>query len=540
MFIKTKINECVRLGLALGAASALMFSAQALAQETDTGDAAEEIVEKIQVTGSRIKRVDLEPTQLVDFIDSSYLEDRGITNAITALLDLPGVGAGASPTIGGNSAAATQGLGQNTISLYGLGSQRTLTLINGGRFISSTSPVGGGSAPGSQVDVNNIPVALIDRVEVMKVGGAPVYGADAVAGVVNYILKKDYEGAEVSFDYTYVDGITSDQSFRGLIGGNFDNNKGNLVIALEYNATDNIAAKRVPSLANGFSGFTPAAGQGVPNADGDIPSNQVLLVPNARAGILSNSGLITPGSTAITNLGIGAWDGDFIQFAPDGSGGIVPYDAGNPTGNVVWASGGDGLNLGDANTAREGYERYNITVLGNYEVTDDINIDLTVFANRSDASNQGYQAAKYSSGIFGGDGASLRFPTSHPYLTPSARADIEGRLGGEGDFYLQKAWVSLGQRAVINESTVNSYKLDFNGTFQLLDTELDWSVAYQKGISTIYSQDQSLDIPKWLAAMDVGINPETNQIDCRYNYEDDYAGVFLVQVVLEFKAPRII
>lgn len=530
MFKSKKLSNGVRLALAFGTASAFAFSAQTLAQETqapDTEAEAAELVEKIEVTGSRIKRVDLEPTQLVDMIDDSYIRDRGLTNAVDAVLDLPGVFAGASPTIGGNVAAAGQGLGQNTISLYGLGSQRTLTLINGSRFISSNSPVGGGSAPGAQVDVNNIPIALIDRVEVMKVGGAPVYGADAVAGVVNYILKKDYEGAEASFDYSYVDGIYSDQSFRGLLGGNFENGRGNLVVALEYNQTDNIAASQVPTLANDWSSFTPAAGQGVPDADGNIPSNQVLLVPNPRAGILSNSGLITPGRTAVTNLGLGAWGGEFIQFNPDGSGTVVPYDPGNPTGNVVWASGGDGLNLAEANTAREGYERYNITVIGNYEINDYVNMDLTVFANRSDAANQGYQAQAYSSGIFGGTGTALLFNTSNPFLTDSARQTIEGLAGGPTDFYLQKGWLSLGQREIINESSVNSFNLSFNGSFDALDSVFDWSVGYQKGISTIYSQDNGLDDAKWLAAMDVGINPATGEIDCRYNYEDDYEGGFV-------------
>lgn len=528
MFNNSKLAKSIRLAMVLGAASTALINGTVLSQENPTPDEkAEEAVEKISVTGSRIQRLDVEPTQFVDTIDSSYIKDRGITNAITALTDLPGVIGAASPTIGGNTAASSQGLGQNTISLYGLGSQRTLTLINGQRFISSTSPVNGASAPGSQVDVNNIPVALIDRVEVMKVGGAPVYGADAVAGVVNYILKKDYEGAEFSFDYNYVDGVMSDQSFRGLLGGNFDSGRGNLVVSLEYNKTDNIPASRVPTLANSWGAFTPAAGQGVPGADGKVPGNQVLLIPNPRAGILSNSGLITPGSRAITNLGIGAWDGKFIQFNPDGSGTVVPFDPGRATGNAVWASGGDGLNLSEANTAREGYERHNITVLGNYEINEYVNLDFSVFSNRSDAANQGYQAQKYSSGIFGGTGSSLKFNTSNPFLTQSARQSIESIAGGPTDFYMQKAWLNLGQREVINESSVQSVSLNFNGAFEALDTEFDWSVGYQKGISTIYSQDMAVDDAKWLAAMDVGINPKTGKIDCRYNYEADYDGGFV-------------
>lgn len=530
MFTNSKLATSVKLACAFGSALAVSASNYALAQEATTDTEAEEVVEKIQVTGSRISRVDLEATQPISYIDDSYIKDRGMTNAITAVLDLPGVIAGVTPEIGGNTGANSQALGQNTISLYGLGSQRTLTLINGSRFISSNSPVGGGGAPGGQVDVNNIPVSLIDRVEVMKVGGAPVYGADAVAGVVNYILKKDYEGAEFSYDYTSLNGIASDNSFRALIGGNFDQDKGNIVVALEYNETENIAARDVPGLANDWGSFTPASGQGVPNADGEIPANQVLLVPDPRAGILSFSGLVTPGPVAVTNFGLGAWgDGNFYQFDPAGSGSLVNYDPGVATGNAVWASGGDGLNLLETNTAREGFERYNLSVIANYELAEDLNLEVTVFSNRSDAGNQGYQALQYNSGVFGGSGAALNFNTSNPFLTADTRSQLEGLLGGEGDFYYHRGWVNLGQREIINESTVNSYRAELTSFFDIGDKTFDWALSYQKGISSVYSQDQGLNIPKFFAALDAGINPETGQIDCLYNYTDDYDGGFVAQ-----------
>tara|TARA_X000001388_G_scaffold24637_1_gene17133 strand:- start:2653 stop:5724 length:3072 start_codon:yes stop_codon:yes gene_type:complete len=531
MFNNSKLATSVKLACAFGSVMAISASNYALAQEEATTEKdAEEVVEKIQVTGSRISRVDLEATQPISYIDDSYIKDRGMTNAITAVLDLPGVIAGVTPEIGGNTAANGQALGQNTISLYGLGSQRTLTLINGSRFISSNSPVDGGGAPGGQVDVNNIPVALIDRVEVMKVGGAPVYGADAVAGVVNYILKKDYEGAEFSYDYTSLNGIAADNSFRALIGGNFAEDKGNIVVALEYNETENIAARDVPGLANDWGSFTPAAGNGVENDDGEIPANQVLLVPDPRAGILSFSGLVTPGSRARTNIGEGQWgDGNFYQFDPAGSGSLVTYNPGAATGNSVWASGGDGLNLLETNTAREGYERYNLSVIANYELAEDLNLEVTVFSNRSDAGNQGYQALQYNSGVFGGSGAALSFNTSNPYLTTDTRTQLEGLLGGEGDFYYHRGWVNLGQREIINESSVNSYRAELTSFFDVGDRTFDWALSYQKGISSVYSQDQGLNIPKFFAALDVGVNPETGQIDCLYNYTDDYEGGFVAE-----------
>ena len=117
---------------------------------------------------------------------------------------------------------------------------------------------------------------------------------------------------------------------------------------------------------------------------------------------------------------------------------------------------------------------------------------MTVFSNRSDAGNQGYQALQYNSGVFGGSGAALSFNTSNPYLTTDTRTQLEGLLGGEGDFYYHRGWVNLGQREVINESSVNSYRAELTSFFDVGDRTFDWALSYQKGISSVYSQDQGL------------------------------------------------
>jgi outer membrane receptor for ferrienterochelin and colicin len=496
-------------------------------------DKAEKSIEKIEVTGSRIKRIDLEPTQPITAIDADYITDRGLTNAATAVTDIPGVFAAATTVQANNEQGATNGVGQNTINIFGIGSQRTLTLVNGSRFVSSNSPIGGSSAPGSQVDVNNIPVELIDRVEVVKVGGAPVYGADAVAGVVNYILKKDYEGASFSYDYRQVgdDNLGTETSLRGLIGGNFNDDKGNLVFSFEYNKTDNIDAKDVPSYNTGWTLLTPPAAERVNNADGEWPTNQLKLYPNPRAGILSFSGVATPGSLMVSGAGVGAWgDGKFYHFDPAGTGNLVEYDTGLNTGNAVWSSGGDGLDLSATNAAQEGYERYNLTMHGNYELGEDVYMTVTAFANRSESGNPGYQSAYYSSGIWNGtESGSMMFDTTNPFLTDQARTFLEGELGGEGSFYLHKGWVNLGQREIINESSVNSLKFALNGSFELGDGYYDWEVAYQKGTSQILSMSDSVSDARFFAALDVGVNPETGEIDCKFNYVDDYGEDYRAQ-----------
>src|SRR3984957_10898521 len=141
----------------------------------------------------------LEPTTSVD---SKTFDQRGYLDVGQALNELPAFGV--SPSSAANTQAGF-GIAQSFVDLYGLGSQRTLTLVNGRRFVSSStasldnanglnSVIG---SNGTQVDLNVIPTKLIDHVDTLSVGGAPIYGADAIAGVVNIILKKDYQGLDV-------------------------------------------------------------------------------------------------------------------------------------------------------------------------------------------------------------------------------------------------------------------------------------------------------------------------------------------------------
>src|SRR5205807_1909426 len=153
------------------------------------------------------------------------------------------------------------------VDLFGLGSQRTLTLVNGRRFVSSnTVSAGSGTNPGEQVDLNVIPVGLIDRVETIAIGGAPVYGSDAIAGTVNIILKKNFQGAQVDLQYGNSEhGGTQGYTARALLGTNFADNRGNVTFTMEYNKQDgtNLASR---------SGFP----YDVPNP---TPPPQRLIIP---------------------------------------------------------------------------------------------------------------------------------------------------------------------------------------------------------------------------------------------------------------------
>ena len=189
-----------RESLALPVLLALGMSAQA--QVTPKAAAPEDTsLQEVVVTGSRIARPEFDNLEPTATVDSKTFDQRGYLDVGQALSELPAFGTQPS------SAANTQagfGIAQSFVDLYGLGSQRTLTLVNGRRFVSSNTAslnnngsntsVGG---PGDQVDLNVIPTKLIDHVDAISVGGAPIYGADAIAGAVNIILKKDYQGLDV-------------------------------------------------------------------------------------------------------------------------------------------------------------------------------------------------------------------------------------------------------------------------------------------------------------------------------------------------------
>lgn len=529
------LSRAVRAILMGGIASALIVPVAGAQQEErrpigDQPPAAPVSLDPVTVTGTRIKRDESELTQPTAIVDGEYLAQRGITNAQSALASVPAIFNAASPIIASNTAGASQGVGQRTLNLFELGSQRTLTLVDGMRFVSSNSPVGGGSAAGSQVDVNNIPVTLINRIEVVKVGGAAVYGADAVSGVVNYVLRTDYEGAEFAVDYrNFGEGITEEVSTRGLIGGNFSEGRGNFVLSGEFNRTKNVRSNEVPTLRDSWTLQQATAADRVLREDGTVVPGQLRLYPQPRAGILSFSGLLTPGPLAITNLNVGIWpDGNFYQMDPAGTGQLAPYDRGIPTGNAVWASGGDGLDLVETNTAQEGADRYNISALLNYALTDTVSMKAAVFSNRMNASNPGFQAARYSSGVFGSLARALQFSTDHPFLPDASQATLEGLLGGPGVFYMHRGWLDFGAREIINDTSTNLYRVGFDGSFALADRDWEWNITGQKGWSAITSETTETNDNRWFAAMDAGINPSTGQIDCRYNYDPTVGANYVV------------
>ena len=184
------------------------------------GSAAE--IEKIQVTGSRTKRSDMETSSPVSIINAEDINSSGAVTIDDVLQNLTVAGgAMTNPAVNNGSG------GNATINLRGMGAQRTLVLVNGRRMINS------GTGAASTVDLNTIPVSMINYIEVLKDGASAVYGTDAVAGVVNIILKDDFEGAELNIHSGLsAESDANKNSIDLTVGTQFD--KGNMLLSLQY------------------------------------------------------------------------------------------------------------------------------------------------------------------------------------------------------------------------------------------------------------------------------------------------------------------
>ena len=467
--------------------TAFAQSASSSAETTEEGT----YIETMVVTGSRIPRAGFDTMLPATVLDSEFIEARGFTNIADAINEVPTFG----PP--GNSTEGTQGtfsVGSNFVNLFNLGSQRTLTLVNGRRFVSSNTPsIFANAAPGLQVDLNMIPSSLVERVETIYVGGAPAYGADAIAGTVNLIMKDDFEGLEVSGSYGE---DTNDYGFKdrnvsAIYGINFDGDRGNIVFSYDWSETDGLIESDVDHLRDGWQFREPAE---------DSEFSRVL-VKNAHANIVSNNGVVTPGGLLLPNFGIGEVpNGGYLQFSPDGS--LQSYDVGTPTGNAVWSVGGDGLFLPDVTALRTPLERNLVNTYLTYDLTDTVELFGEFFWGQTEATEAANQPA-YQSGFFGDESFALNFQSDHPLLTQAAQDELAAQ--GLTDFWLQRSSVDLDptNNQVKQELDLWRIVFGFQGSFDFADRTFNWDVSYNHGESTSDTRQNDISSERFFYALDV-------------------------------------
>lgn len=466
-------------------------------------------LDRIQVTGTRINRAGFDTLQAALVTSAEEIDRRGYTNIGQALEDTPGFGPSASSPVG--TAQATLGIAQTFVNFFGLGSQRTLTLVNGRRFVSSNTVagVGGAASPGSQVDLNVIPAGLVDRVETVAIGGAPVYGSDAIAGTVNVILKEDFEGAQASVQYGITDrGDAESYSVRGLFGGNFADGRGNAVIGTEYHRQHGLRlSDRMP-----FRYL-------LPNPDDTGPADGIaamMVVDNLRYALMTEGGLPyddqlapilgfdLPGAVLppIYTRGNYIYDssGTPLQFGDDGE--LAPYVPGRAVqealGAPILADGGDGVNPADHFGLLTPSERTIFNALGHFDITPSVR----AFAETTYVRTEGVEQSElyqYAAPVLGGP--TLRFSVDNPYLSERSRAILADN--GLDGFNLSRNLNDIVDRTP-GETTLDLYRFvgGLKGDFAVFDETWSWDLSYNYGRSESISSLTYIDPVRLLRAID--------------------------------------
>lgn len=320
----TKLNHAVKLAIAMSSgAFALGHASTAVAQEGET-------VEEVFVTGSRIARKEYTSNAPVATIGAEQIELTNTINTESLLNTLPQTIPGLDRT------SNNPGNGTATVDLRGLGTNRTLVLINGTRAVPTSQ--------GGTVDINTIPSSLLQNVEVLTGGASAVYGSDAVAGVVNFILKDDFEGAAVNVSHEVTqEGDAGLTSADITLGANFADDRGN--IAFNFSVTDR------DDLFQGDRDFAFFAQFDDVDANGNP-----ILIDGGSSGI--------PG-TSIFSGALGAFSPDSFGVTFDPNGSIRPFE----TGTV-----NDFYNYAPVNYIQLPQTRYQSTALGTFKASDNVEL----------------------------------------------------------------------------------------------------------------------------------------------------------------------
>lgn len=492
-------------------------------EEVRDADGTPATEQTITVTGSRIRRPNLESNEPIITVDEQYIEDRNLTNVADALNELPIYRGSVTPA----GSQGTFGQGVNFVNNFGLGSNRTLTLINGRRFVSSNVPtLFNNAAQGTQVDLNVIPTILVDRIDTVAVGGAPVYGSDAISGTVNVILKTRFQGVELRG----TTGITEQgDNFRynlsGVAGMNFAGGRGNITIAGAYDDEQGVLAnergfrrENIQTLANPnleFAGRFGGVGRndlrvnpGVPlnDTDGDgIPDR--ILVRNVTIPFLSRGGIIFGGPL-----------GQRVQFDPNGN--LIPFNLGNafpsaPGGRApgIFRSGGDGFRFSDFGQITSDLRRTIGNAFLNYDITDGVTffIEATYFDSRAD---ELVQQPTFNTVLFGGGSGALNFSADNPFLTEQARQVLrENRVNS---FLLSRVSLDLADTTGFGRNEIMRGVAGLRGEFELFGRDFNWEASANRGRADITNFRQDINQQNFVNAVNVTRNA-AGQIVCTTN-----------------------
>lgn len=371
-----------------------------------------EKIEEISVTGSRLESRGFDTPAPVSVVGEEEFTLTGTQNVENLLLDTPQFYGNQLEGPSANTVQASSPVGTSSLNLRNFGATRNLVLVNGRRFAIS--------GPAMTADINTIPAALIERVEVVTGGSSAVYGSDAIAGVVNFIMRDDFEGIELDVKTSFDEPTTSTtNSIDITMGGNFDNDRGNMTASFSYLDREGFtAAERggfaTPSLSDAcvsaasYSDEGPGTSINIPDGEtcrsaGGIPGFSAggsSAVPNGRLGNLPLYGSDPEFDAALSAAGLEDMTSLGAIFGDQGET-LRPFR--DPD---------DRFDLGDASFLWQPQERWMGNLFGHY----DLNDNMTAYMELHGSTNvTNVQIAPTN--ITG----NLLVDTDNPYVSPEVQ-----------------------------------------------------------------------------------------------------------------------
>jgi outer membrane receptor protein involved in Fe transport len=529
------------------------------AADQPTSDSATDQGAGIVVTGSRIRRPNLESTVPVTSLQGEQFFQQGDINIGETLNDLPQLRSTFAQSNPGLGIGIT---GLNLLDLRGLGAVRTLVLVNGRRHVASDLSLNAG---GATVDVNTIPNDLIERVDIVTGGNSAIYGSDAIAGVVNFVLRRDFEGLQVRAQAGIAEeGYGANQYVSAMYGMNFADGRGNITVHGEYFRQQRIYASNIPEYRTQNGIFTVDADSGgLPNNSDGFPDR--IFLRDVRSATISPFGLVPivepTGAGALCGTGTLANNGGpnsagtpyNCTYLWTADGRLTPqtgarYGAG-PTGGIV---GGNGQTGREANTfgILPHLERYNFNLLAHFAFSPAFEAFLeakytriTGFGRNAGPSFIQGQTTQFDE--------RERPRLDNPFINPADRTLLTNLILTSGFEPRLVARRALNGAGNCTTAQVTAGTCRFDLARNLLDAGLrdeyftrdtfrivgglrgtfndDWSYEISANYGR-FEEDTviqgAFDRQRFVLAMDAGRNPVTGQIQCRAQFDPASAIAF--------------
>ena len=457
-----RLSLAVRVGLTAGlVAAAGLAQAQQPAQDQGNTTDQPKTLQTVVVTGSLIRRVDTETASPVTIIDRQNITNSGKPTLGDVLQQLPSVAGNATnpqnnSNGGGVASPLTEGGdGASRVSLRGLGTGRTLVLIDGQRMLNA--------------DMNLVPQNMVQRIDVLAEGASTTYGSDAVGGVVNIILRHDFDGVEMSLN----DGISDqgDGQRHGIsLSMGHTGDRYNIVGGIDYNKYD-----AVPNSRRDFAAHQLylSDGQVTVSGSSSIPTGKILL-PSGLPGLSDcATGYATLASGNGTSLG------DYRCFTN------TPQDR---------------FNYAAYNYIQVAQQRTDGFVLGSFNLTDNITAFVDAFYNHTESAGQ-------DASIPVGTGDGLIIPASASFNPFGVTFNLPGVLPAAPDngFSFQTRLTGVGTR--IHPYTTSTGQLIAGLRGAIGQSSWNWNVTVDYGHTSRMQDDRNeLYIPALQAAIDAGAN----------------------------------